>query len=452
VDPVKIEEPAYQQLKTRFLEKLPGFVSFKASKEYIERERRYKDDLCRIFDSTIRPQLAAATAVELQALGKSLLDMMTKPLPSDGKPQNIVDWRTHSVLIAAGRTANGEADFAREVQALLTSRENLKDRLKRFTSYVRQLPTSNNRGLSAAATRRLGSFLLTLFDRRACVFIKTKEFKRLFDLLGLSYKLDDGGLSDRDVTICRDIAAAIFERLKEEGWQPADLIDAQGFIWTALNEHERGVEWESVISEEAIRNGYLLISGAPVGFFPEESFGGNNDDDLGEQFRLVLPDGREIQTDIRGNRATRSGRIRHRFSSVFRQAGVEPGDIARFLRSDEGLYELSITHQASGKRNEMNPATPIANAQSVSLNRILYGPPGTGKTYHAITEALAILDPQYLAENRANRSLLKARFDMFVRDNRVRVVTFHQSFSYEDFVEGIRVATDSEDASVVTYP
>lgn len=75
------------------------------------------------------------------------------------------------------------------------------------------------------------------------------------------------------------------------------------------------------------------------------------------------------------------------------------------------------------------------------LNQILYGPPGTGKTYSTIEAALAILDPHYLAQQRSNRPALRARFDSLVQERRVRFVTFHQSFSYEDFVEGIRAST-----------
>lgn len=76
------------------------------------------------------------------------------------------------------------------------------------------------------------------------------------------------------------------------------------------------------------------------------------------------------------------------------------------------------------------------------LNQILFGPPGTGKTYATIDEALAILDPSFLSENYSNRLALKARFDDFLKAGLIRFVTFHQSFSYEDFVEGLRAETD----------
>ncbi|MGX8249347.1 hypothetical protein ACWS7J_28485, partial [Escherichia coli] len=85
----------------------------------------------------------------------------------------------------------------------------------------------------------------------------------------------------------------------------------------------------------------------------------------------------------------------------------------------------------------------------IPLNQILFGPPGTGKTYNTINKALAILDPDCLEQHRDDespeaRKALKARFDELVKEGRIDFVTFHQSFSYEDFVEGIRAESDGE--------
>lgn len=81
-----------------------------------------------------------------------------------------------------------------------------------------------------------------------------------------------------------------------------------------------------------------------------------------------------------------------------------------------------------------------------ALNQILYGPPGTGKTYNTVNKALEILDPGFLAEHAeddpSSRAAIKARFDQLVKEERIDFVTFHQSFSYEDFVEGIRAVVD----------
>jgi 5-methylcytosine-specific restriction protein B len=78
------------------------------------------------------------------------------------------------------------------------------------------------------------------------------------------------------------------------------------------------------------------------------------------------------------------------------------------------------------------------------LNLIFYGPPGTGKTYATVEQALQILDPLFLNANRDDRRALKARFDELSAQGDVRFLTFHQSFSYEDFVEGLRAERDDD--------
>ncbi|WP_217431204.1 McrB family protein [Acinetobacter sp. Marseille-Q1623] len=77
-----------------------------------------------------------------------------------------------------------------------------------------------------------------------------------------------------------------------------------------------------------------------------------------------------------------------------------------------------------------------------ALNRILFGAAGTGKTYHTINHAVSILDPEY--DPQLDRKELKKRFDIYKKQGQIQFVTFHQSFSYEDFVEGIRAETDKQ--------
>lgn len=92
-------------------------------------------------------------------------------------------------------------------------------------------------------------------------------------------------------------------------------------------------------------------------------------------------------------------------------------------------------------------ATPM-NGYS-QLNTILYGVPGTGKTHHTVNYALSILEGVPLEDlKKEDRASLNQRFRQFVKEGRVVFTTFHQSFSYEEFIEGLRAS--SEDGNV-TY-
>jgi len=83
----------------------------------------------------------------------------------------------------------------------------------------------------------------------------------------------------------------------------------------------------------------------------------------------------------------------------------------------------------------------------IPLNQILYGPPGTGKTYATVDRALEIIDPTFVFETEGHkdaRAKRKARYDDLVAAKRISFVTFHQSFSYEDFIEGLKASTDDD--------
>jgi len=80
------------------------------------------------------------------------------------------------------------------------------------------------------------------------------------------------------------------------------------------------------------------------------------------------------------------------------------------------------------------------------LNQILYGPPGTGKTYDTIRYAVAAIENKSYDEIKKEDYIeVKKRYDDYKINGRIEFVTFHQSYSYEEFIEGIKPNVNSDD-------
>jgi hypothetical protein len=122
----------------------------------------------------------------------------------------------------------------------------------------------------------------------------------------------------------------------------------------------------------------------------------------------------------------------------------------------EKLANNRLINMASGSGNTIT----TIDFQFPALNTILYGPPGTGKTFNSVEKAVEIADYSFYKDNKDNRDALTKRFrellinmDSETPSGQIAFCTFHQSMSYEDFVEGIKssVIKDDENTSHIKY-
>lgn len=90
--------------------------------------------------------------------------------------------------------------------------------------------------------------------------------------------------------------------------------------------------------------------------------------------------------------------------------------------------------------NESSELDENINNLDFPLNQILYGPAGTGKTYVTISKALQIVVPEWWSEDlERSRSTIVEQYKVLIDEGKISFVTFHQSYGYEDFIEGIKV-------------
>ncbi len=83
--------------------------------------------------------------------------------------------------------------------------------------------------------------------------------------------------------------------------------------------------------------------------------------------------------------------------------------------------------------------TTTQESEKTPNNYVLYGPPGTGKTFHVVDRALEIIDNKTFNELTADgRAALHKEYSRLTSEGNISLITFHQSYAYEDFIEGLK--------------
>lgn len=328
----------YVRLRERFLARFPGFTGFSKDQRLL-RETSYKRQLVEQYQAIMLPALDGRQPVEVwSALIKLLRVRVGAENP---QPQNVVGWRIVAQL--AELSENDRVALGSAVLSLLAGKRG-DAALEAFNESSSNLSPP----LQAAGQRSLSSLLLTLEDSKRYFFIKTGQMRHALGLLDPTFDFRKGGMTSEEWERIGALSRRLADRLSEDGWPPADMIDVQSFLWVAIA-YERG-------------------------------------------------DGAEAEEQ--------------------EDEAVEQDD------------DMQVMHAPS--------------------NTILYGPPGTGKTYGVVDKALEILDPELLAATKGQgagaRAVLKQRFDTLHEEGRIRFVTFHQSFAYEDFVEGLKARAGASGA------
>ena len=154
---------------------------------------------------------------------------------------------------------------------------------------------------------------------------------------------------------------------------------------------------------------------------------------------------RKIQKEILGTEAPSRGggflamEILHRYEIEGDKKGIlNSTPFHKEFFNSSGKYRESLE-----MLNKYYPEFSITDNNKTHmnfpLNTILYGPPGTGKTYNTILRAAEIIENRKIDSYKEALTIFKKHLN-----NRIEFITFHQNYSYEDFIQGLRPDTENE--------
>ncbi|MBF1098065.1 MAG: hypothetical protein HXL37_07145, partial [Riemerella sp.] len=194
----------------------------------------------------------------------------------------------------------------------------------------------------------------------------------------------------------------------------------QRYIWN-IETSKDGSRFK-VISEKPIGNDYENFDGKPTAFW-------NKFDDISEVLKHQQSIFNAIEKEL--NRAQKSSYSKHNkeeldkmaFDADFRKEVLDQSE--NQINIDELIKNINELMSNTDK----TPATP--------LNQILFGAPGTGKTYHTKKMAVEIIN----GKKARTREEINKEYEELIKAGQIVFTTFHQSLSYEDFIEGIKPET-----------
>ena len=187
----------------------------------------------------------------------------------------------------------------------------------------------------------------------------------------------------------------------------------QRYVWiTGAN--EEGFKFE-VISEKPISNKSDNYKGSLMAYWNKF----NNISDVLNQQQTIFS---AIEKEL--NRSQKSSFLESNKKELEKMAF--DADFRKEVLDQ--LKTITITDEPM-KNTDKTPVVP--------LNQILFGAPGTGKTYHTKKMAVEIIN----GKKERTREKINKEYEELIEAGQIVFTTFHQSLSYEDFIEGIKPET-----------
>lgn len=277
-------------------------------------------------------------------------------------------------------------------------------------------------------------------DRNAPLLPAVFKAEMLIDYLGT----DQGSQSAPYPSLCHWV-------MKERN--DRDIVAFSRDIWTKANQIAAKKRFKPQDAEQLLLQRYL-----PIGDGTDKVIGFLND-----SIRTIalLREGKSVRVFMEPwEPSIKNVKVKQHYSVNDSRNGnldsqapnVANGTEAVLIEcSKQGAFEELLDSYEIDRKQGLDSMGENLDVEKLTndqpLNQILYGPPGTGKTFYTVNKALQVLDPAFYESHLDDRAALHARFQELKQESRIGFVTFHQSFSYEDFVEGLKATSENGEIS-----